>query len=729
MHNFAYKETIHQIVAGRQTEILAALGVRLPAHPTQRINCPYPDHQDRHPSWRWDNSQGKAFCTCGHGNIFHVVAKMRGLPSGRAGFPQAADYCREVLGAEPWPERAQRPDSQPKKPSPREHRPPPKGCTLAGYADLKKLPMEFLLSLGIMDAECPTCPGIPAISIPYRDRDSTPMAVRFRVDLEGKDKFRWRQGDKPPLYGLDRLANHKSVAIVEGESCCQTLWHHDIPAVGLPGAGNWNEERDAATFDGLETIYVVIERDQGGEQVLKWLPKSAIRARVKLVDLGDFKDVSALYLNDPSQFGARWNAACDNAQPWQGDKAADQWPVLDRAAYHGLAGRIAKTIEPHTEADPVAILIQTLVCFGNAVGRGPFYRIEGDLHFPKLFCVLVGVTSKGRKGTSFGRVRQIMALAELIWEQYRIQTGLASGEGLIFHVRDPITKINKDGLEEEVDSGVPDKRLLLQVEEFASALAVMERPGNILSPVIRDAWGPGFLQTMTKNSPTRATGSHISIVGHVTEQELRSALTRVEMGNGFANRFLFVKVRRSKFLPHGGGLSDQAIAELGAATKVAIESAQKIGRVRMTDEAAKAWELIYPQLSADRPGLLGAVTGRAEAQVIRLALVYALLDNTDKIDVAHLKAGIAIWEYCEESARQIFGDSLGDPVADTILEALRRAGASGMPRTAISDLFGRNQSSAGIRVALGLLSKLGKARSETRETGKAGRPIEMWYAT
>ena len=135
----------------------------------------------------------------------------------------------------------------------------------------------------------------------------------------------------------------------------------------------------------------------------------------------------------------------------------------------------------------------------------------------------------------------------------------------------------------------------------------------------------------------------------------------------------------------------------------------------------------YSALSADKPGLVGAVTARAEAQAIRLAMLYAMLDCKDQIDVPHLKAALAFWEYCEASARHIFGDRLGDPVADVILGALRNAGDDGLTRTNIRDLFGRHQSSDSTEVALGALLGKGLIRSESRAT--AGRPVEVWYAT
>src|SRR3977135_2472845 len=143
------------------------------------------------------------------------------------------------------------------------------------------------------------------------------------------DRFRWKSGTKPCLYGLHRLHEaHKArhVVLVEGESDCHTLWFHEIPALGIPGATNWREERDARYLDGIETIYVVVEPDRGGDAVRKWLSRSPIRPRAKLVSL-PVKDPSALHLEDPDQFTKRWQIACLGAMPWTAIEASPLHPV------------------------------------------------------------------------------------------------------------------------------------------------------------------------------------------------------------------------------------------------------------------------------------------------------------------------------------------------------------------------------------------------------------------
>jgi hypothetical protein len=228
------------------------------------------------------------------------------------------------------------------------------------------------------------------------------------------------------------------------------------------------------------------------------------------------------------------------------------WPTLNTDAFYGLAGEMVSLTLPDTESDPAALLLQYLVSFGNAIGRGPHCMVEQDRHYTNLYIVLAGQTSKARKGTSARRVRVIYEIVDPTWARERIVGGMSSGEGLIHAVRDPVYGMRK-GIEELIDAGVSDKRLLLDEREFFQALTVLKREGNTLSRVVREAWDCcELLATLTKHSPTRATQPFISIVGHITIDELRQVLDHTSMANGYANRYLFTCVRRSKLLPFGG---------------------------------------------------------------------------------------------------------------------------------------------------------------------------------
>lgn len=270
------------------------------------------------------------------------------------------------------------------------------------------------------------------------------------------------------------------------------------------------------------------------------------------------------------------------------------WPVLEDQALYGLAGDVVRTISPHTEADPVAILMQTLVTFGNVIGRQPHCMAEADYHAMNENAVLVGPTSKARKGTSAGQVRRLYTRVEPLWAGQCIQEGLSSGEGLIWAVRDPITK--REAIREKgkptgayqdvlMDEGVRDKRLLILEAEFASTLRVLGREGNTLSAIIRRAWDSGELKVLTKNSPAEATGAHISIVGHITRDELLRYLDSTESGNGFGNRFLWCCVRRSQALPEGGHLEEAELTGLVMRLRKAIDAAAYVHEIKRDPEA------------------------------------------------------------------------------------------------------------------------------------------------
>lgn len=406
------------------------------------------------------------------------------------------------------------------------------------------------------------------------------------------------------------------------------------------------------------------------------------------------------------------------------------WPnPLAESAFHGLAGEYIRMIAPHTEADPAGLLIQLLVVFGSAVGRYAHFLVERTRHHTNLFAILVGETSKGRKGTALDHARHLFAIVDPTWTTDGIVSGMSSGEGLIYAVRDGAEHGDSsagvaNSPSRRPDPGVVDKRLLVVETEFSSPLQTARRDGNTLSPVVRDAWDRGDLRTLTKNSPTRATGAHISILGHITATELRRRLTETEIANGFANRFLYVCVRRARLLPHGGNLDEQDLEKLVDPLRKAIDRAREAGQLLFDPNARQLWEAVYPQLSQGQPGLHGSVTARAEAQTIRLALIYALLDRAPAISQAHLEAALAIWEYCDQSARHIFGDSLGDHVADEILRALQEQGE--LSRTQIRDHFSRHQPTERISTALTTLHQLGLATPRRATSG--GRPAENWIA-
>ncbi|HYB23273.1 MAG TPA: hypothetical protein VED41_05715 [Solirubrobacteraceae bacterium] len=392
------------------------------------------------------------------------------------------------------------------------------------------------------------------------------------------------------------------------------------------------------------------------------------------------------------------------------------WPAPPApAAYHQLLGEIVKTIAPHTEADPVAILTQLLVSFGAAVGRGAFFQVEATRHHPNEFMLLTGDSSKARKGSSWDHVRRLLATIDASIEQ-RILTGLSSGEGLIWAVRDPTAK----------DPGVTDQRLLVIEPEFASVLKAASREISTLSPTLRSAWDGRPLAILTRTSPARATQAHIALIGHITQDELRRHTSQTELANGYLNRILIIACRRQRLLPEGGHHDPLQGTDLTRLLTAALKHAQTAGQLRMDPNARELWHDAYRQLARPQPGMLGQITARAEAHTIRLALTYTLLDGQQQIRPPHLHAALALQDYAARSAAWALQGTTGQPLAEQIHAALK-AHPAGLTRSQISDTLKHNQPAGHINHALHALQTTGRATVTQIATG--GRPAQLWTAT
>jgi hypothetical protein len=389
------------------------------------------------------------------------------------------------------------------------------------------------------------------------------------------------------------------------------------------------------------------------------------------------------------------------------------WPAPPApAVYHELLGEIVKRIAPHTEADPIAILTQLLVAFGAAVGRGAWFTVEATRHYPNEFMLLCGDSSKARKGSSWDHVRRLTAQVDPQLER-RILTGLSSGEGLIWAVRDPTAQ----------DPGITDQRLLVIEPEFASVLKASAREISTLSPTLRSGWDGRPLAILTRTAPARSTQAHIALVGHITQHELRRHTTTVELANGYLNRILIIACRRQRLLPEGGDhdpLHGTGLPGLLAAT---LKHAQTAGQIRLDQDARELWHDAYRQLARPLPGVLGQITARAEAHTIRLALLYVLADGKQRIGPQHLQAALALHDYAARSAAWALNGATGEPLAEQIHVALQ-AHPAGLTRSQISDTLKHNQPAGEIDHALRALQSTGRAAVTQIATG--GRPAQLW---
>jgi hypothetical protein len=401
-------------------------------------------------------------------------------------------------------------------------------------------------------------------------------------------------------------------------------------------------------------------------------------------------------------------------------EATQPRPEMDAAAFHGLAGTIIRKIEPHTEADPAAMLVQFLIAFGNCIGRGAFFRVEETPHFANEFAAIVGQSAKARKGTGFNRIAGMIERADPNWHRDCHVNGLVSGEGIIHAVRDDMPG-KKEG---ETVLGVTDKRLLVVEEELGGTLSAAARLENTLTATLRSAWDGKDLRTLAKNCPARATAPHISLIGHITFDELKKKLRGDSISNGFANRFRWIFSARTRMLPHGGTLRIEQLSAEIEKLRRAVERAASMAELTRDAEASEAWATAYTSwLSVERPGIVGEVTSRMEAHAVRLSLIYALLDGSPVIRIGHLNAAFAICKYAIRSAEICFAGLSADAIA--IRDALEAKMPDELPRSSITkEVFKGHISAERLDAALGELERAGLATRRTEAT--SGPPRELW---
>jgi hypothetical protein len=386
----------------------------------------------------------------------------------------------------------------------------------------------------------------------------------------------------------------------------------------------------------------------------------------------------------------------------------EQAPFLvpSSAAFAGLAGDVVRAMEPHTEADPAALLLNTLACFGAMVGPMAETEAGSAKHPPAIFAAFVGRSSRSRKGTAEREVSSVMRRVEDGWDQNHRVGGFGSGEAFIQHAAEH-----------------PGDALYLVESEFAKVLASTARDASSASSVLRQAWDFQRLEHRIRKQAYDAPAAPVSLIAHITADELRDSkhgLRLVDVMNGFGNRVLWCYVDRRQVIPNLEPLPGHVRDRLVAALRSSLDRARCAGVVRRSPPANDLWVDLYGRMAQDDPaGIVGALTARAEAQVLRLSLIYALIDGMTTIEPRHLESAWEVWRYCRWSSQHIWvGSGSGDPDVDRVA-AILEAGEE-LSSTSLDRMFHGHKDIPAIRRRV---VDLGIAEEVVKPTG--GRPAKV----
>jgi hypothetical protein len=338
----------------------------------------------------------------------------------------------------------------------------------------------------------------------------------------------------------------------------------------------------------------------------------------------------------------------------------------------GLIGDIARAGSDHTEANEFAVAMMAISYIGTALGRGPYMHVGDDWHHTNGFFLHVGRSGRGRKGTAQHLVKRIDKAVRERSEHHSPQLhtgGLSSREGLAFLVHDGWLEGKK-----EVPP-IEDKRLLVIESELANLLHQSSREGNTISSAIRDTWDGGSIKPAIKGSRVWATHPHISILANITPFELLNSMKARELSNGFANRFLIIWAERSKVLAQPLS-TPQSIVDSLASRIIEILNFVNADRhvdkntiqIKLSIEADTYYEkLYYGELNDCSSGeMVNGLLERRAAYLKRLAMIFALTDLSDVVQLPHIKAALAWVRYWSDSVKFIFQTAIDEKTVEEV---------------------------------------------------------------
>ncbi|GGU63611.1 hypothetical protein GCM10010211_30810 [Streptomyces albospinus] len=391
-------------------------------------------------------------------------------------------------------------------------------------------------------------------------------------------------------------------------------------------------------------------------------------------------------------------------------------PTPHPDVFCGWVGETVRDLDPTTEADPVAVLVNLLSAAGAIIGRRPHLWMGNDRHPALIWALTIGATAAGRKGSATSTARRPLSTAfPVFFGPDHTPRGLNSGEGLIEYVKDD------DG--EDATPASLDKRLWVVESEYAVTMSRGRREGSSLPGVLRQAWDGDDLGSMVRDA-LKATNPHIAILGHITPEEFRAKMQDSEMAGGTYNRFLPIFCHRNLILPESHGASPQLIDNLAYGWRTVLNDAAKVDEVKLSPDARALYrDEIYAALTEDSgEGPIAQFTARAAPYVQRTAMVYALCDHGDTIQEEHMRAAWQLINYARASAVHLLGNVSGDPKLDKLAAAVRAAGPDGLTGKDIHRLFKNKGKAERERLAAALADQPGFSRAQ-RATG--GRPTTV----
>ena len=393
-------------------------------------------------------------------------------------------------------------------------------------------------------------------------------------------------------------------------------------------------------------------------------------------------------------------------------------PDFDDADLYGPIGAVARRICQFSEAHAPTVYLNLIVSFGSMFGRGPYFNIDATKHYTNENIANVAPTSEGRKGTCSDAAEFFLRTISPAFMDRNNVSGFASSQAVIAQIKDSSTYQIRDRktsmFKTVLVPGVEDKRLCIRENELSGLFKLLADSKNRAGELFRNAWDGKPLSNKVSGKTDEGEHRslvcrepHVSIIGSTTPSLAKSTLPVGVDKSGDGNRFIWCFTKRTQLCPHGGPPIDwlsERIEYAGVTVLLLVYLQQMLNEayeprlIPLTRAASKFCTHLYLRLENDRRiDFLGGMTRRAAAHIRRLAMILCLIDRENAVDVKHLQAAEAIWDFSQESARFIFkGYSLDQ---EKILRAASEKN-DGLTLTDVHELFKRHKSAEWRRAQL-----------------------------
>jgi hypothetical protein len=394
-------------------------------------------------------------------------------------------------------------------------------------------------------------------------------------------------------------------------------------------------------------------------------------------------------------------------------------PHFDESILYGPIGEVTKRISEYNESHIAAIYLNLLVSIGNLFGRGPHFHINKSTHYLNESLACVGDSSVARKGQGADEVNSFLSNFAGEWLTRCNSSGFGSGQGIIYQIRDDVTfqtPIKEKGVvmgyKEVTKKGIADKRLCIREDELSGLFKLAARSEDKTDELIRNGWDGKKLSNLVAGKTEVGESNSLvcrepmlSIVGYTTPSLAKTTLVTGADTSGFGNRFLWCHIRRLKLVPLGGPDIEWGYEKITFKSQEMsvpeyffqmLAQAKKDRLIPLAKNARKFWENLYYKLEKNKRGFVARMTSRGAGHIRRLATILCLIDCEDAVQIKHLEAAKAIWDYCVESARYIF---VG--VTPEQMQIMRLAkNKQDITRTDVHNLFSRKKTGDWINAQL-----------------------------